>query len=378
VPRAPASRTASDHGATDGSYSGLTLKGHDSRVSADETGLHADAPQEPESAGPAGPDGSGQAAEREIDAEPDPAEDGPRGSGERPGRWAAPRTRIFLAAGSVIVVAAIVLTFVLIKLNAKTTTTTGSPPSNGQTGTAPAAVVDKVTSVPVSTLNTVGSGAFAGQIQTITGNPAPLTANGKPELLYVGAEFCPYCAAERWAMIVALSRFGTFSGLATVRSAAADGAGNQEPFPGTPTFTFAHATYTSKYLAFSEVELYTNIPDTSTGGYTALQQATPAQQALVNKYDAPPYIESAAAGSIPFLDFGNKHVSIGASYSPQILSGLNWSTIAADLSNPNSTVAKAVDGTANYITAAVCSMTSNQPASACTTTVRSLETQLKS
>ncbi len=285
--------------------------------------------------------------------------------------------RIFAAAGSIFVVAAIVLTFVLIKLNAKTTTT-GSSLSNGHTGAAPAAVVDKVTSVPASTLNTVRSGAFAGRIQTITGNPAPLTANGKPELLYIGAEFCPYCAAERWAMIVELSRLGTFSGLATVRSAVSDGAGNQEPYPDTPTFTFAHATYTSKYLAFSEVELYTNIPDTSTGGYTALQTATSAELALLPKYDAPPYVDSAAAGSIPFLDFGNKYVSIGASYNPQVLSGLSWSTIATDLSNSDSTVAKSVDGTANYITAAICSMTGNQPSSTCTTTVRSLETQLKS
>ena len=285
--------------------------------------------------------------------------------------------RIFAAAGSIIVVAAIVLTFVLVKLNAKTTSLPGSL-SNGHSGAAPAAVVDKVTSVPASTLNTVRSGAFTGRIQTITGNPAPLTANGKPELLYTGAEFCPYCAAERWAMIVALSRFGTFSGLATVQSAVSDGAGNQEPYPDTPTSTFAHAAYTSKYLAFGEVELYTNIPDTSTGGYTALQTATSAELALLRKYDAPPYVDPAAAGSIPFLDFGSKYVSIGAGYSPQVLSGLSWSTIATELSNPNSTVARSVDGTANYITAAICSMTGNQPASACTTTVRSLETQLKS
>jgi Domain of unknown function (DUF929) len=391
-------------------------------VSARETGPHAAAPQEPESSGPSGLDGSGQAVERGTDAEPDPAtaqaehpetssaaacqglsaeettptvtavrsdsapassvpasaQDGPRETREQPGRQAAPRTRIFAAAGSIIVVAALVLTFVLIKLNAKTTSSSGSSLSNGHAGAAPTAVVDKVISVPASTLNTVGSGAFAGQIQTITGNPAPLTANGQPELLYVGAEFCPYCAAERWAMIVALSRFGTFSGLATVRSAAADGAGNQEPYPDTPTWTFVHASYSSPYLTFSEVELYTNIPDTSTGGYTALQTATPAELALLDKYDAPPYVDSAAAGSIPFLDFGNKYVSIGASYSPQVLSGLSWSTIATDLSNPNSTVAKAVDGTANYITAAICSMTGNQPSSACTTTVRSLETPLKS
>jgi hypothetical protein len=38
----------------------------------------------------------------------------------------------------------------------------------------------------------------------------------------------------------------------------------------------------------------------------------------------------------------------------------------------------APDGTANYLTAAICSMTGNQPASAFTTTVQSLEPQLKS
>jgi hypothetical protein len=383
---------------------------------------HADAPQQSERAGPTGLGGLQQAAERGIDAEPEPAtaqpgppghsfaaasqllsaeettptvtgigsgpatassvltsaRGGSRGSRERPARRAAQRTRIFAAAGSVIVVTAIVVTFVLIKLNAKTTSSSGSSVSSGSTGAAPTAVVAKVAAVPASTLNTVGSGAFTGKIQTITGNPAALAANGKPELLYVGAEYCPYCGAERWSMIVALSRFGTFSGLATVRSAVSDGAGGREPFPDTPTFTFAHATYTSKYLAFSEVELSTSIPDTSTGGYTTLQQPTPAQQALLNKYDAPPYVDSSAAGAIPFLDFGNKYVSIGASYTPQVLSGLSWNTIATDLSNPNSSVAMAVDGTANYITAAICSMTSNQPASACTTTVRSLQTQLKS
>ena len=44
----------------------------------------------------------------------------------------------------------------------------------------------------------------------------PLTARTgkkKPELLYIGAEYCPYCAASRWPLIIALSRFGTFKGL---------------------------------------------------------------------------------------------------------------------------------------------------------------------
>ena len=299
-------------------------------------------------------------------------------------RRAEQRRRILLAAGSVVVVLAVVLTFVIIKLNSKPSAVATSPSasaspqglSNGPTGSALTAVVNKVTSVPASTLDTVGKGQFAGKIQTITGNPAPLTANGKPELLYMGAEYCPYCAAERWAMIVALSRFGTFSGLATVHSAVSNGAGGQEPYPDTPTFTFVHASYSSPYLSFSPVELQTNIPDASNGSYTTLQTPTSAQQALITKYDAPPYIESSQAGAIPFLDFGNKYVSIGTSYSNQVLVGLSWSTIANDLSNPNSSVAQAIDGTANYITAAICKMTGNQPASACTSTIQSLESQI--
>jgi thiol-disulfide isomerase/thioredoxin len=298
-------------------------------------------------------------------------------------RRAERRRRILMASGAVVVVLAIVLAFVIIKLNNKPSasaspSTSASPQglSNGPTGSALAPVVKDVTSVPASTLDAVGAGAFTGKIQTITGNPTPLTADGKPELLYMGAEYCPYCAAERWAMIVALSRFGTFSGLATVHSGISNGAGGQEPYPGTPTFTFVHASYSSPYLSFSPVELQTNIPDPSNGTYTTLQTPTSAQQALINKYDAPPYVESSQAGAIPFLDFGNKYVSIGVSYSNQALVGLSWSTIAADLSNPNSAVAKAVDGTANYFTAAICKMTGNQPASACTPAVQALESQL--
>jgi len=288
-------------------------------------------------------------------------------------RRAEQRRRILIASGSVVVVLAIVVAFIVIKLNSSPATD-NSP--NGPTGAALASVVTNVTSVPASTLDTVGdgNGAFTGKIQTIKPAGAPLTANGKPEMLYMGAEYCPYCAAARWAMIVALSRFGTFSGLQTIHSAAANGAGQAEPDPNTPTWTFVHSTYTSKYLTFTPVELQTNIPDTSTGTYTNLQTPTNAQQALLTKYDAAPY--TSETGAIPFIDFGNKYLSIGSPYNPGVLSGLSWSTIAADLHNPNSAVAQAVNGTANYFTAAICQLTGNQPASACTATVKSLESQI--
>jgi hypothetical protein len=284
-------------------------------------------------------------------------------------RRAERRRRILIASGSVLVVVAVVLALVLVKITSSNSPSGTSAP-NGPTGAALAAVTAKVTSVPASTLAAVGSGggAVTNPPKSISG--PPLTSGGKPEMLYIGAEYCPYCAAERWAMIVALSRFGTFSGLAAMHSAAADGAGNAEPFPDTPTFTFAHASYSSTYLTFTPVEQYTNIPDKSTGFYTTLMTPTKAQQALIDKYDA------ANSGAIPFIDFGNKYMIAGASYSNSVLSGLSWSQIASDLSNPGSPVAKAIDGTANYITAAICSMTGNQPASACTATVRSLEGQL--
>ena len=100
----------------------------------------------------------------------------------------------------------------------------------------------------------------------------------------MGAEYCPYCGAARWAMIVALSRFGTFSGLSTVHLSSTD------VDPNTPTWSFFQVTYTSKYLTFTPVEMTTNVPDsTSPSGYVTLQTPSAAQQALMNKYDVAPY-----------------------------------------------------------------------------------------
>ena len=83
------------------------------------------------------------------------------------------------------------------------------------------------------------------------GTDAPLGSQGLPELLYVWASYCPFCAAENWALALALSRFGTFSGLSTTHSSATDFA------PDTPAISFYRATYTSKYLIFKSYDLAT-------------------------------------------------------------------------------------------------------------------------
>ena len=280
-------------------------------------------------------------------------------------RRAEIRNRVLIFSGIAVVVIAVVLSFVVVKMNAKSPAV-ASGVSNGPTGTALASVVTDTTSVPASTLDTVGAGSGVTGVPTKITGGTPLTSGGKPEVLYMGAEYCPYCAAERWALVVALSRFGSFSGLSTVHSSSTD------QFPNTPTWTFIKSHYTSKYLTFSAVETQSNIP-TSGGSYTTLQTPTSAQQALLTKYDAPPYVSSANAGAIPFVDFGNKYMLSGASYSPQVLQGKSWSQIASALKDPTSPIAKAVDGTANYLTATICKLTGNQPASACTPVVKQLE-----
>ena len=75
------------------------------------------------------------------------------------------------------------------------------------------------------------------------------TVDGKPQVVFVGAEYCPYCAAERWSMVMWLSRFGTFKNLP-----------RSSPHPPTsiPTLTRSPSTsrsYTSQYIDFSSNEV---------------------------------------------------------------------------------------------------------------------------
>ncbi len=263
-------------------------------------------------------------------------------------RRAQVRTRVSLVIGSVVAVVAIVVAFIVVKGVSGGSSGTSSLPQ----GAALSKIVTNATNVPAATLATIGKGTVQTTPTVLTGQPA-LTKNGKPEIVYIGAEYCPYCAAERWPAVVALSRFGTFSNLNVTHSDTADA------YPSTKTLTFHGSTYTSKYIVFSPVEQ--TDPNKKT-----LETTTAQENALIAKYDSPPYVPSASQGAIPFLDFGNKYLISGASYTPQILQGKSWAQISAALSDPSSPIAKAVGGTANYMTAAICKLTNNQPGNVCT------------
>jgi len=220
-------------------------------------------------------------------------------------------------------------------------------------------VLHEVSNVSPGVLAAVGTGGQQKVLVPLKGGSPPFLtgSNGKPECFYAGAEYCPYCAAERWSVVVALSRFGNFSKLNQTTSSSSD------IYPNTSTFTFYQSAYTSRYIDFVSMEGNTNQPDGS-GGYTVLQTPTAEQQKLIDTYDAPPYLSS--AGSIPFIDIANQYLMQGANFDPQVLSGLSWQEIANELSNPNSNVTKDIVGSANYLTAAICQVTKQQPGTVCT------------
>src|SRR6516162_1729584 len=188
-------------------------------------------------------------------------------------RRAEQRRRLFITGGSVLAVVVIVVAFIVVRsLNKPSASATAN--ANARTP-LPASVSNAVSSVPATALNTVGAGSVPQYVQQpLTAGSGPLlTSNGKPEMLYIGVEYCPYCAAMRWSMAVALSRFGTLSPLHGIYSSSSD------VDPHTATLTFYKSSYSSNYLVFTPVE-------NETVTRAPLQNTTAAQLALWQKYDS--------------------------------------------------------------------------------------------
>jgi hypothetical protein len=151
---------------------------------------------------------------------------------------------------------------------------------------------------------------------------------------------------------VALSRFGTFTDLTGSHSAASG-----EDYPSIATLTFDKAKYSSRYLTFVSVE-------SENMQRQPLQTSTRQENRLWNKF---------TGGSWPFMDVGNRFWTESL-FTPAILTGKTQKQIAAALSRPSSPIAQAVDGSANEVIAAICSVTGNQPSSVCDTgTITSIE-----
>jgi thiol-disulfide isomerase/thioredoxin len=165
-----------------------------------------------------------------------------------------------------------------------------------------------------------------GSTNLAAASGSPYVTNGKPIIVYIGADFCPYCAAERWSLIMGLSRFGNFSNLHYMTS----GSGSEGDYA---TFTFTGSSYSSKYVAFEPIEQ---------------------EDRDRNVIAAVPTNASSGFGSAyPFVNFNNRYLLTTLIPDTSVLAGKNWTQIFASISSGDSTGTLIKEG-ANAITALIC------------------------
>ncbi len=318
----------------------------------------------PEGPPPEGPPSEGPPSARTSergDLDPDGPQPAAQPSSPDPG--AAPRrpATSLLAWGTVALVLVIVIVLVVIKI-------TGGPvvptPTSAPAPTpAPPAVVKAVTSIPASVYDAVGVKSTDAALTppTLLRGQPDLTSAGKPEIVFVGDEFSPYCAAERWALVAALSRFGTFGTTLDAMQS-----GSAEVFPGTPTFTFVDTHYRSRYLSALLVEHYGNKKNSAGTAYSVLEPLTAEVKALLTRYGRT--TPGSAAPVVPFVDVANRAIVAGGEFSPAVLQQLGANDIAAGLTDPHAPATQAIVAAANYLSATICEADGEQPSRVCTST----------
>ncbi len=162
----------------------------------------------------------------------------------------------------------------------------------------------------------------------------PYVSNGKPVVVYIGADYCPFCAIERWSMIIALSRFGNFSGLHYMTASEGDYA----------TFTFKGSTYVSNFVVFQPFE--------QRDRNQVVQETVPST-----------YLTE-FSGGYPFLNFGNQYLLTASLLGhPEILGTKNWTQIMTSIASGDD-VGRQISMAANAITALICKVTHDVPSAA--------------
>jgi hypothetical protein len=235
-------------------------------------------------------------------------------------------------------------------------------PSNSSTtetfSAAPSSLISTMASVPTAVYDGVGVASpsipLTSPQSTGSAQSWLASANGsapKPVVFFYGAEFAPYAAAERWPMVLALSRFGTFDQLGLMQSSPTTA------FANLNTFTFWQARYSSKYVVLEHVERYSGLDPTG-AGYLKLEKPNGRQAAAVSSYSSGPT-------EFALLDVGNRWILNGSSFAPTVLAGMTQDQVAAVLTSPTSPLTQALIGSANEISAAICNTDGQAPASVC-------------
>lgn len=188
------------------------------------------------------------------------------------------------------------------------------------------------------------TGSDVNGIQRVYAQPKLI--QGHAWTLFVGGQFCPFCASMRWPFVKALSRFGTFSGLGQMHSqTGADGFNFS-----IPTYDFVHASYNSPYLTVRMVEV-------ADANGNPLQSLDNDETDLVNHLDP--------RGTIPFVFVGGTYVA-QLPFSPLLLQDRSYPQILAEVNAENpGQLGQAINTEADALTAALCTTDGAQPAAVC-------------
>jgi len=284
------------------------------------------------------------------------SEPGPPEPAPEPAPRARRIPRRYLALGLIIVAICVLGVLVLVRDDS-------GPPSSPTTETftpAPSSLITAVASVPASVFDTVGVSSpdipVTAPHEVGTGRQAPWKASdgdspARPVVFFYGAEFAPYPAAERWPLVLALSRFGTFKKLGLMQSSMTTA------FADLSTYTFWQSSYSSPYVTFQPVERYSSLNATG-ARYLGLERPTAKEAGAITLF---------GEGSTTFalLDVANRYVLTGAAFTPGALTGLTQNQIAGYLTTPASPLTQAVVASANEISASICAVDGQEPGAVC-------------
>lgn len=218
-----------------------------------------------------------------------------------------------------------------------------------------------------------------------------LSQNNKITFVYIGAQGCPFCAQQRWALALALSNFGNFSNLFDDESATIDGSvptvlfnfssslynkyaalppiysstgAAEAPYGDEYATPFLEgAYYTSNYINFEPFdELVSSFWINTSGLPSDIQDSVllPAQEGFG--------IKDFSLGGVPFFDINNQYIFDGATVAPILFGQVStvppqYSTqkdILASIQNPASgSFGETALGAANIFTAQICTLLNN-------------------
>lgn len=184
-----------------------------------------------------------------------------------------------------------------------------------------------------------------------------VSSGGKVPVFFLSALYCPFCAAERWPLAIALGRFGTWTDLAPSHSTT-----GVDGFSAIPTYDFLHAQYHSRYIDFAH-------RDVADAQGHALQTLSPAEESIVNRFDP--------GGGIPFLIIDGAYAQSGSGYSPGLLVHKPFAEVQAGLQT-QAPDARAIRDEAEVLTALICHADGDRPTRVCTVSaVHALEVKIR-